>query len=304
VKRPPLECSGLPLHDPADFVRNVKKLIDARLAKLLPATNHYRGTVHRAMRYSALSGGKRIRPALMLAVAQALKGRSRPDEPTVLAACGVEMIHQCSLILDDLPAMDNADARHGGPATHKVYGEGQAILAAIALLNLGYRLLNQSLPSRNGPNPLIAEITDAIGTYGVIGGQVTDLEVQRKPAARSAISYIHEHKTAALFVGAARIAALTAHATPRQLKAITEYARCFGRLYQIQDDLHDFLNNGHALSQRDKGHRPNLLSVCSEPQVRGMVARLHQRALNALRPLGPNARLLSHLLSYLARLEV
>jgi geranylgeranyl diphosphate synthase type II len=221
--------------DIAGFLEEIKRRLDRGLDELLPPADLYPGRVHECMRYSVLDGGKRVRPALMAAVAEAL-GTCTDD--LLSAMCAVEMIHVCSLILDDLPSMDDAEMRHGRRANHLVYGEATAILASIALLNQAYAVLSDSCRERAAVRKAVIDQTATmVGTRGMIAGQIVDLEAGAKAIDDGTLEYIESHKTGALIVGAVRIAALLAEAKPEELEALTVYARNVGVAYQICDDI-------------------------------------------------------------------
>jgi geranylgeranyl diphosphate synthase type II len=185
--------------DLAAYMVERARAVDEALGRFLPAESAPPETLHRAMRYSVFAGGKRLRPVLVIAGAEAVGGSTAAVMP---AACAVEMIHTYSLIHDDLPAMDNDDVRRGVPTSHKVFGEAIAILAGDALLTLAFRLLADSAPG--GPDggrrlhDVLVEIADAAGSAGMVGGQVADIESEGKKVGAETVDYIHTHKTAAL----------------------------------------------------------------------------------------------------------
>ena len=221
--------------DIEDFLAELKAQVDRRLDELLPPTGRFPSRLHECMRYSMTNGGKRIRPALMAAVARTL---GRDTDELLSAMCAVEMIHVCSLILDDLPSMDNATMRYGRKANHLIFGESNAILAAVALLNQAYAILSDSCSERDGRRgAVIDETVKMVGTAGVIGGQFVDLESTGKPIDDDTLEYIESHKTGALIVGAVRIAAVLSRAEPTELDALTHFARNLGVAYQICDDI-------------------------------------------------------------------
>ncbi|MGE5675429.1 MAG: polyprenyl synthetase family protein [Mycobacterium leprae] len=197
-----------------------------------------------AMRYSLLAGGKRLRPALVIAAA-GLFGRGPLD--VMPAACALEMIHTYSLIHDDLPAMDDDDLRRGRPTNHKVYGEALAILAGDALLTMAFELAGQQiqLPGSNPTTVLqvVRELAVAAGAAGMVGGQVEDLKWEGKHASADQLQQIHRLKTGALFNAALRIGGLLGGATTAELEALSAYAAHFGLAFQIQDDVLDVIGD-------------------------------------------------------------
>jgi geranylgeranyl diphosphate synthase type II len=205
--------------------------VDAALDRLLPPAAAPPPVIHEAMRYSVLAGGKRLRPILALAGAEAVGGELEPVLPT---ACALELIHTYSLIHDDLPAMDDDDFRRGRPTSHKVFGEAIAILAGDALLTLAFELL-----ARHATPPVVAEVAEAAGTAGMIGGQVVDIQSEGKRVDAQTLEYIHRHKTAALIRASLLSGARLAGAPPAQLEAIGEAGGRLGLAFQIVDDVLD-----------------------------------------------------------------
>jgi len=252
--------------DITGFLYEVKARLDRRLDELLPPAGCYPTRVHECMRYSILDGGKRIRPALMAGVAEAL---GAPSDDLLPAMCAVEMIHVCSLILDDLPSMDDAQMRHGRRANHLVYGDATAILASIALLNQAYAVLSDSCKDQDATRKAVIDQTaKMVGTEGMIAGQIVDLESGGKPVDENTLEYIESHKTGALIMGAVRIAALLSRAKRVELDALTGYARNVGVAYQISDDI---------------------LHLTHKPQELGKVAHRDEAAVNYARVHGIEA---------------
>ncbi|HWJ02288.1 MAG TPA: polyprenyl synthetase family protein, partial [Verrucomicrobiae bacterium] len=191
------------------YLKEKTELIDGALNSWLPQEESEPKLIHRAMRYSTFAGGKRIRPALVLAAAEAVGGA---QEQVIPAACALEMIHTYSLIHDDLPAMDDDDFRRGRPSNHKMFGEGIAILAGDALLTYAFELLATRLPEA-GVHPgimgaVIREIAGAAGTVGMIGGQVLDLAAEGQKVDLNGLEQIHRWKTGALLKASVRVGAI------------------------------------------------------------------------------------------------
>lgn len=216
--------------------------VEARLPALLPAAAERPEEVHRAMEYALTGRGKRVRPVLTLAVAE-IFGRS--SAPVLDLACAVEMVHACSLVLDDLPSMDDAGLRRGRPTTHRVFGEAVAILAALALLNRAYALAAESAQrlalARYTSEDMIHHLAAAIGSHGLIGGQALDLLSRPEELDLDRLEYIHSHKTGALFMAAAELGAMAADARRKDLEVVARYAKNLGLAFQISDDLLDVL---------------------------------------------------------------
>jgi geranylgeranyl diphosphate synthase type II len=215
--------------------------IDAALDTYLPRETDLPHSVHKAMRYSVFAGGKRVRPILMLAACHAVGGDSGRAIP---AACAMEMIHTYSLIHDDLPAMDDDDFRRGNPTNHKVFGEAVAILAGDALLTEAFKLISD--PRFAGECEatarlaVIHEIATCAGSYGMVGGQVVDMESEGKPDIDlPTVQYIHTHKTGALIKASVVAGALLGDADKKKLAAITRYGEAAGLAFQIADDILD-----------------------------------------------------------------
>jgi geranylgeranyl diphosphate synthase type II len=226
------------------------ELINTALDLLLPRASAYPSPIHEAMRYSTLAGGKRLRGAFVIAVADIL---GTDGERVLPAAAALEMIHTYSLIHDDLPAMDDDDYRRGKPTCHKVYGEAVAILAGDALLTLAFGTLSQL--SQKGFEPgvvlrVIQEVGKAAGSQGLIGGQAVDLDSEGVKVSKETLEYIHNHKTGALFSASVRCGALLSGAGDEELQALSEYAKGFGLAFQITDDLLDLTGDQELLGKK------------------------------------------------------
>jgi len=214
-----------------------QKKVDAALNRFLPSLTTKPKTIHEAMRYSIFAGGKRLRPVICLASAEVLRGK--PDDALPLA-CAVECIHTYSLIHDDLPAMDNDDFRRGKPTSHKVYGEGIAVLAGDALLTIAFEMAASCKGwSRYSHAAVIHELAVAAGSQKLIAGQVADLEGEGKKINPAELRYIHENKTSALIASSIRLGAMSANATPKQLDRLTDFGESLGLAFQVIDDILD-----------------------------------------------------------------
>jgi len=230
------------------YLKEKKKLVDAYLDKCVPAEDRRPVSLHKSIRYSIQAGGKRVRPILALAAADAVLGRDASNEPGVMpVACSLELIHTYSLIHDDLPAMDDDDLRRGKPTNHKVFGEAVAILAGDGLLTYAFDLLSDPRYTA-GLEPwrlveIIHEIAVASGGLGMVGGQVVDIESEGKEVDFATLEYIHTHKTGALLRGSVRVGALAANADEDQLGALTRYGTDVGLAFQIADDILDIVGD-------------------------------------------------------------
>jgi len=229
--------------DLAGYLADRRRLVDAALDRILPAEEVPPATVHRAMRYSVLAGGKRLRPILVIAGAEAVGGVAETVMPT---ACALECIHTYSLIHDDLPAMDDDDYRRGRLTNHKVFGDAIAILAGDALVTLAFRLVADNVTTVNDARVIptvVRELADAAGTFGMVGGQVVDIESEGKKITAEALDYIHLHKTAALIRVSLRTGAMLAGGTPTAVEAVTVAGERLGLAFQIVDDILDVEGN-------------------------------------------------------------
>jgi geranylgeranyl diphosphate synthase, type II len=231
-----------------DYIAARQKAVDAALDRWVPPESENPSTIHRAMRYSLFAGGKRIRPLLAIAAAEAVSPSPVGIES---AACALELIHTYSLIHDDLPALDNDDLRRGRPTCHKVFGDAMAILAGDALLTLAFEVLSK-LENVDGCRriELVRELATASGTVGgMIGGQVNDLEGEGQVPAAPLLESIHRAKTGALLRASVRIGAIYAGADPVQLAALTGFGEHVGLAFQIVDDVLDVEQSSEALGK-------------------------------------------------------
>ena len=221
-----------------EYLQRQKALIERTLDERLPPGATDPALIFEAIRYSMFAGGKRLRPILCLAAAEAVGGKM---EALLPAACALEMIHTYSLIHDDLPAMDNDDYRRGKPTSHKAFGEGIAILAGDALLTEAFRLLcdRERMPGVPPERVLqvVREIAEAAGFFGMVGGQVMDLLAEGKKVDLQTLYAIHRHKTGALILVSLRAGAILAGAAEESLSALSEYGRRIGLAFQITDDI-------------------------------------------------------------------
>jgi geranylgeranyl diphosphate synthase type II len=278
--------------DLTSYLAARREMVDAALDRVLPPETAEPLSIHRAMRYSVLAPGKRLRPVLVIAGAEAVGGRA---EDVLDTACALELIHAYSLIHDDLPAMDDDDYRRGRLTSHKVFGEAIAILAGDALLTLAFRLIavNAARVAPAAVGAVVAEVADAAGTGGMVGGQVVDIESEGKAIAPEMLDYIHLHKTAALIRAALRVGALLAGAGPEQVEAISRAGRALGLAFQIVDDILDVEGNLAELGKsagsderKQKATYPALYGLAtSKERARALVDETKQLLI----PLGPPA---------------
>ena len=229
------------------YLRTRQKQIDRALDRYLPKANTKPATLHKAMRYSLFAGGKRLRPILCLAAAEACGGNVDDALPL---ACALECIHTYSLVHDDLPSMDNDDFRRGRPTCHKVFGDGIAVLAGDALLTVAFEIVSKAKPTpRYDISTLLGEIAVAAGSQKLIAGQVADLEAEGKKVKRDQLQFIHENKTAAILRSSVRLGAMSANAAGRKLSAITRFGQRLGLAFQIIDDILDVTQTSEILGK-------------------------------------------------------
>ncbi|EOA15548.1 hypothetical protein CARUB_v10005063mg [Capsella rubella] len=208
--------------------------------------------IHEAMRYSLLAGGKRVRPVLCIAACELVGGQESVAMP---AACAVEMIHTMSLIHDDLPCMDNDDLRRGKPTNHKVYGEDVAVLAGDALLSFAFEHLASATSSEVSPERVVravGELAKAIGTEGLVAGQVVDISsegLDLNDVGLEHLEYIHLHKTAALLEASAVLGAIVGGGSDDEIERLRKFARCIGLLFQVVDDILDVTKSSKELGK-------------------------------------------------------
>lgn len=232
-----------------EYIKRKRTLIDRELDRLTPKPAEYPQLIHKAIRY-ALKGGKRIRPILCLASAE-LAGK-RPRQ-ALRVACAVEMIHTYSLVHDDLPSMDDDDYRRGRLACHKRFGTANAILTGDALLTLAFNVLSEATPRAGINTRIIKEISKAIGTFGMISGQVVDISEGEKSALL--MEYINIHKTGALIAASCKAGAIAAEAPEKHISSLCKFGEYIGLAFQIVDDILDgegvlkILGRGRAYEQ-------------------------------------------------------
>ncbi len=276
----------------SEYVAREQQRIEREMERLVPAETTPPTTIHRAMRYSLFAGGKRIRPILCLAAAEAIAATA-PGVET--AACALEFIHTYSLIHDDLPALDNDDYRRGKLTCHKVFGEAMAILAGDSLLTLAFETLAaMDSVADDRKTRMIHELATASGTVGgMIGGQVADLEGEGKPPDAQLLESIHRAKTGALLRASVRMGAIYAGAGAAQLDAISRFGEHIGLAFQIVDDILDVEESSQALgktagkdAQQQKITFP---AVYGLEESRRMAQEERQRAHASLAILAPRA---------------
>jgi geranylgeranyl diphosphate synthase type II len=285
------------------WVDRQARAVNQALDKSLPKAKAKPATMHEAMRYSLFAGGKRMRPALVLAAAEACGGEWDSAMPL---ACAVECIHTYSLIHDDLPAMDNDDFRRGKPTNHKVFGEGIAVLAGDALLTQAFEIAAQcrSWP-RYSHRDIVLEIAKASGSLQLIAGQVADLEGEGKSLSVPQLRYIHERKTSALLCCSTRLGGMSANCTPRQLEALTEFGYNVGLAFQVIDDILDVTATTEELGKtagKDlTAQKATYPAIVGLPKSRKIAQQLTDKAFAALKVFRGKAEALEALADYLLK---
>ena len=276
-------------------------LVERALREELTKTPILDDTLRASMEYSLMAGGKRLRPILLMAAADAVGADGTKFLPV---ACALEMIHTYSLIHDDLPAMDNDDLRRGKPTNHVVYGDGIAILAGDALLTLAFTvILRQKDVAAEALLRVADEISRAAGAEGMVGGQVLDLEAENRQITMEELRRVHMGKTGALFHAALRSGAILAGASEEQLAALTLYADHFGLAFQITDDILDDIGTaediGKPVGSDEKNHKSTYVSLTSLAEAQELARRTAAEAEAALRIFGDEASFLRDLVAYL-----
>jgi len=253
-----------------------------------------------AMRYSVFGGGKRIRPAILLAACELCGGSA---EDALAAGAAIECVHAFSLVHDDLPCMDDDDLRRGRATTHKAYGEAMALLAGDALLALAFGIIVQGYGHKPVAAKLCGELHEATGWQGMIAGQVADLQGEDQSPTRELVDYIHEYKTGRLIRCACRMGAIVAGVDGERLAALGRYGKHLGLAFQITDDLLDATATAEQVGKRTG--KDAAAGKQTYPQVLGLAgsrqAASHQiaEAINALEPFGSAAEELTDLARYI-----
>lgn len=279
------------------YLKKNAQLIERTLDELLPPENVYPESIHRLMRYSMFAGGKRIRPALLMASYEACGG-TFGDRNALAAAASLEMFHTFSLIHDDLPCMDDDDFRRGKPTAHKAFTEALAVLGGDALCIMAYEVL-----ASIGDIALITEISRALGTDGMIGGQVVDIESEGKGVDRATVEYIHRAKTAALIKASVRMGAILANAPEEVLDKISSYGNNIGLAFQVVDDILDEESTTEQLgkdagSDRERG-KATYPAVCGMQESKRYARELVDNAWKEIEFLGERGALLHDLADFI-----
>jgi geranylgeranyl diphosphate synthase type II len=278
-----------------------QKTFETALNRALPKAIRQPATLHKAMRYSLFAGGKRLRPILCLAAAESVGGKPLAAMPL---ACALECVHTYSLIHDDLPCMDDDDLRRGMPTSHKVFGEGIAVLAGDALLTYAFQLAAQTKPNKRfTAADYLAELATGSGNQGMMAGQIVDLEGEGKKLTPKQLKYIHEKKTAALIVTSIRLGAMSAGAVAGQLTTLTKFGEALGLAFQVIDDILDLTQTSEQLGKsagKDlKAQKATYPAILGMEKAQAEAARLTKLAKTTIKSLGPKAAPLQAIAEYL-----
>lgn len=284
-----------------NFFDENQRVIEAALERLMPSADTLPPTIHQAMRYSVFAGGKRIRPMLCL---EASRIFSVETDAAVEAGCSIEFIHTYSLIHDDLPALDNDDLRRGKPTCHKQFNEATAILAGDALLTLAFETLSRIPTDAARCVQVIREVSSAAGTRdGMVGGQVADIEAERKPVNAEMLSYIHRSKTAALIRGSVIAGAICGGRNAEDVERMRRFGDNIGWAFQVVDDILDVEESSAALGKtagkdqaQQKATYPALFGL---QKSREFATELATKALGELAVYGERAARLRELAEFL-----
>ena len=257
------------------YLEEKKCLVEQALQKCMPEPTGLACEVIKSMHYTLFAGGKRIRPILCMAGAEAVGG---PPDNVLPVACAIELIHSYSLIHDDLPAMDNDDFRRGKPTNHKVFGEAVAVLAGDGLLTLAFNLMARYGLEKQRKKTVLLRVIDLIasaaGCKGMVGGQVVDITYEGKDPDPTVVEYIHRHKTGALIAASVTAGTILAGGTEEEVRAINRYGQEIGLVFQIADDIlniegaKDVLGKGTGSDQeRGKVTYPSVFGLSESKHI-------------------------------------
>lgn len=283
-------------------IQSYTQQVDAQLELIIPPDTGPASKLYQAMRYSVFNGGKRVRPALCFAAAEAI---SASDDNTVKIAAAVEMIHAYSLIHDDLPAMDDDDLRRGVPTCHIQFDEATAILAGDGLHSLAFKQLTNLTGITASINlEIIAILSDLAGCNGMVTGQVVDLESTGTQLSVEELNYMHTHKTGALIEASVVMGAMaTNQADEAQVNALRSYARAIGLAFQIQDDILDVESSteqlGKSQGSDSDNNKATYTSILGIEKAKSEAERLYQESLEALSPFDDKAEPLRALAKFI-----
>jgi len=291
--------------DFTDYLRSRCEFVDALLDRVIPTAETRPETLHRAMRHSIFAGGKRLRPVLCIAAAEACGGSK---ESAGFNACAVECLHTYTLIHDDLPCMDDDDLRRGVPTCHKVFGEGIAVLAGDALQALAFELITRTRATvRHSVGDMVAELARTSGSLHLVGGQVADVEGEGKRLPLEDLRFVHESKTAALLTSSIKLGAMTADSGEEKMAALERFGMAAGLAFQVIDDILDVTQTSEKLGKSagkdqasEKSTYPSLIGLeASRDEAHRLTAVAHE----SLECFGPAGLRLRQLADYLLARE-
>lgn len=278
-----------------DYLSRISREAEAKFDEFLPPVSDRPNRLHEAIRYSMFAGGKRLRPALVRAAFDMFGGKGSSVD---YAMSALEMLHTFSLIHDDLPCIDNDDFRRGKPTSHKQFGEATAVMAGDALCILAFELMGKT-----GNAKAIEVLAHLLGTYGMIGGEMIDIESEGKKVDLELVDYIHYHKTAALIEASLEVGARLAGASESEIKAVRDYGRSVGLAFQIVDDILDIVSTTEELGkdvgsdvERGKATYPALLGL---EKSRERARELYEDSLRALDLLKCDTRILRSIAAFI-----
>jgi geranylgeranyl diphosphate synthase type II len=273
--------------DLENYLAEKRAFVDQALDAVIPPESAYPSSIHKAMRYCLFAGGKRLRPVLAIAAADAV---GENGDSIAREACSLELIHTYSLIHDDLPSMDNDDFRRGRSTTHKVFGEALAILAGDALLTEAFALLSGSMLRNARPAQVTLEavqlLAEAAGSRGLIAGQVVDLESEGRVIDETLLDYMHTHKTGSLITASVMLGATLAGATLQQLDCLRAYGEAIGLAFQITDDILDVTGTtsdlGKTAGSDAKKNKATYPALHGMKNAQDRLHALYETAIHAL----------------------
>lgn len=293
-----------------EFKQSLKEksnYIEKLLSEYMPKEDGYQSIIMEAMNYSVQAGGKRLRPILTLEACKIVGGN---EEDAIPFAVAIEMIHTYSLIHDDLPALDNDDLRRGKPTNHKVFGEAMAILAGDSLLNYAFEIMLSNSINKENPEKYlkaINEIAKSAGIYGMIGGQVVDVQSENKTILKDKLDFIHLNKTAAIIVGCMRAGAIIGNANEDDLEKITKYGKNIGLSFQIVDDILDIIGDetklGKHVGSDIENHKSTYPSLLGLEKSREIATMLIDEAKDNIKSLPSESSFLDGLANYITDRE-
>jgi len=280
-------------------VRSLREAVDARLEALVPPPEQAPAELHRSIRHTLLAPGKRVRAVMAMLAARQFGGR---PEAGLSSACALEMVHAASLILDDLPAMDDASLRRGLTTNHQLYGEATAMLAAIALLNRAFGVIAEDETLDPGQRTMLSQVLSrSIGSEGLVAGQQQDLKWSSEDASQDDVTLVHARKTAALFSAAAEMGAIAAAASAENLEHMRAFGLKLGLAFQILDDLIDALSDSQTAGKdvsQDRG-RPSMVLTVGADQALADARKLIDEAETLMARSGSDEMALRHFAMWL-----